>query len=158
MSVITNNVQLGSSPTATNNFTITAEAANGTMKLARGNAGATTQDIFTVDASGNITPTGNILGGVLGVGQTWQSVIGSRVAGTTYTNTTGKPIVVSVYQSGAGTNANLSLTVGGVLLAFAGNGSSQQTYQTVTAIVPNGTTYVVNVTGGQVISGWVELR
>lgn len=44
--------QLGVSGTATQNFTLTAEAANGTMKLARGNAGATTQDILTVDAAG----------------------------------------------------------------------------------------------------------
>ena len=44
--------QLGLSNTPANNFTITAEADNGTLKLARGNAGATTQDILTVDASG----------------------------------------------------------------------------------------------------------
>ena len=46
--------QLGLSSTATQNFTLTAEAADGTMKLARGNAGSTTQDILTVDASGNV--------------------------------------------------------------------------------------------------------
>ena len=46
--------QLGTSGTATQNFTLTAEAANGTMKLARGNAGATTQDILTVDAAGKV--------------------------------------------------------------------------------------------------------
>jgi hypothetical protein len=46
--------QFGDSGTATNNFTITAEAADGTMKLARGNAGATTQDILTVDAAGKV--------------------------------------------------------------------------------------------------------
>lgn len=44
--------QLGLSNTPANNFTITAEADNGSLKLARGNAGATTQDILTVDASG----------------------------------------------------------------------------------------------------------
>ena len=46
--------QLGLSVTPTNNFTLTAEADNGTMKLARGNAGATTQDIMTVDAAGKV--------------------------------------------------------------------------------------------------------
>lgn len=46
--------QLGMSATATHNFTLDASASNGTMKLARGNAGATTQDILTVDASGNV--------------------------------------------------------------------------------------------------------
>jgi hypothetical protein len=47
-----NAAQLGQSGTATQNFTLDATAADGTMKLARGNAGATTQDILTVDASG----------------------------------------------------------------------------------------------------------
>lgn len=45
-------VQLGDSLTATQNFTLTSEAADGTMKLARGNKGATTQDILTVDSAG----------------------------------------------------------------------------------------------------------
>jgi hypothetical protein len=49
--------QLGLSGTATQNFTLTAEAADGTMKLARGNAGATTQDLITVDATGNVQLT-----------------------------------------------------------------------------------------------------
>ena len=46
--------QFGISNTATQNFTLTAENADGTMKLARGNAGATTQDILNVDAAGNV--------------------------------------------------------------------------------------------------------
>lgn len=46
--------QLGLSNTATQNFTLTAEAADGTMKLARGNAGATTQDIITVASTGAV--------------------------------------------------------------------------------------------------------
>lgn len=54
MTVKTTNAQLGLSVTPANNFTLTAEADNGTMKLARGNAGATTQDILTVDADGRI--------------------------------------------------------------------------------------------------------
>lgn len=65
------NLQLGDSLTATQNFTLTAAAADGTLKLARGNAGATTQDILTVDAAGiasllgqRIYSRGNVLGTV----------------------------------------------------------------------------------------------
>jgi len=47
--------QLGLSNTPANNFTLDASADDGTMKLARGNAGATTQDIMTVDTLGNVT-------------------------------------------------------------------------------------------------------
>lgn len=50
--VKTNRNQIGISATPTQNFTLTAEAADGSMKLARGNAGATTQDILTVDSAG----------------------------------------------------------------------------------------------------------
>lgn len=45
-------VQLGQSGTPANNFTLDASAANGSMKLARGNALATIQDILGVDAAG----------------------------------------------------------------------------------------------------------
>ena len=50
-------VQLGDSITATQNFTLTSAAADGTMKLARGNSGSTTQDIITVAADGNVQLT-----------------------------------------------------------------------------------------------------
>ena len=49
--------QLGLSNTPANNFTLDASADNGTLKLARGNAGATTQDILTVDANGRVAFT-----------------------------------------------------------------------------------------------------
>jgi hypothetical protein len=71
----TNQVQLGQSNTATENFTLESPA-NNTMKLARGNAGATTQDVLTVNASGVVSfpqgltgnVTGNITGNITGAG------------------------------------------------------------------------------------------
>jgi hypothetical protein len=55
--VVKTHVQLGDSGTATQNFMLTAQAADGTMKLARGNNGATTQDLITVDSTGNVQLT-----------------------------------------------------------------------------------------------------
>jgi len=53
-----NSVQIGQSTTGTNNFTLSVPSSpDGTIKLARGNSGATTADILTVDASGNVTTT-----------------------------------------------------------------------------------------------------
>jgi parallel beta-helix repeat protein len=50
-----NAVQVGQSPTATDNFTLAVPSSpDGTIKLARGNSGATTQDVLSVDANGNI--------------------------------------------------------------------------------------------------------
>lgn len=53
--------QLGMSTTPANNFTLDASADNGTMKLARGNAGATTQDILTVTSGGVVKTPQNLV-------------------------------------------------------------------------------------------------
>ena len=56
MSLIKSNaVQIGQSNDATENFTLAVPPSpDGTIKLARGNSGATTQDVISVDASGNV--------------------------------------------------------------------------------------------------------
>lgn len=50
----TNAVQIGQSNTASANFALTAANADGTVKLARGNVGATTQDVMTVASDGKV--------------------------------------------------------------------------------------------------------
>lgn len=46
------NVQLGQSATASNNFTFAVPSTpNGTFKISRGNAGATTSDVISLDSS-----------------------------------------------------------------------------------------------------------
>lgn len=54
MTLVNNNYQIGQSLTAANNFTLVSDGAGG-VKLARGNAGATTQDILSVNAAGVVT-------------------------------------------------------------------------------------------------------
>lgn len=51
MTTKTDHVQFGLSVDATDNFTLTTDGLGG-AKLARGNAGAPTQDILTVDSAG----------------------------------------------------------------------------------------------------------
>jgi hypothetical protein len=58
--------QLGLSGTPANNFVLDASVDNGTMKLARGNAGATTQDIMTVAADGKVGFSVGVFGFVFG--------------------------------------------------------------------------------------------
>ena len=59
--IVKTHLQLGDSSTPTSNFMLTAQAADGTMKLARGNNGLTTQDILTVDSLGNLVmPSGGL--------------------------------------------------------------------------------------------------
>lgn len=89
----------------------------------------------------------------LGYGQTWQNVTASRTSGTTYYNTTGKPIHVWVYCNYAAGNA--SFTVNGLLISF-NNAASNYQYN-LGGIVPPGASYVVTVVTST-ITAWSELR
>lgn len=94
----------------------------------------------------------------IGVGQTWQSVTGSRAFATTYTNSTGKSIQVYIRTTyGAGSNV-LTLTVGGVAQVHGGNGS-YESYSKIAFIVPPGATYSLVITSGTAaLVDWIELR
>lgn len=147
------NMQLGQSATATQNFTFTT-GLNGTMKLARGNVGATTQDVMTVDAAG-------VVAFPQSPAQTWQTVTGSRVLGTVYTNSTGRPIVVSVTIQGT-TSAAITIEAGAVLIysgQLVGASGSVQ-YACGTALIPAGATYTVTnwTTPAATLNRWTELR
>jgi hypothetical protein len=85
----------------------------------------------------------------LGFGQSWQSV--TRTAGTTYYNTTGKPIVLNVrYTSGTGT---IQITVNGTVCAESGGASG---FFQVNAIIPPGGSY--SFAGIPTINSVYELR
>jgi len=72
----------------------------------------------------------------IGVGQTWQAV--SRTGGVVYTNSTGKPIMVSIYGNGT-----LQIYVDNVLAATS---TVNNAGNSITVIVPNGSQYYTNVT------------
>jgi len=99
---------------------------------------------------------------ILGVGQTWQNLTGSRAIGTTYTNNTGKPIMVSV---SANTSVAASLTLSRIVNGTA-IGFSTTSLTTVgsscdagTWIVPDGATYACNIFAGTPsLQRWSELR
>ncbi len=104
-----------------------------------------------------VITTGNLPQSI-GVGQTWQSVIGSRASGVTYTNTTGRSIMVAARVDSA-PRYMLELIVSGVSVSRATNNDEQfASVGTVSAIVPSGATYSVTVTVTNSISHWAELR
>ena len=93
----------------------------------------------------------------IGVGQTWQNMAGSRSVGTSYQNTTGRPIMVSICTLSVNrTNFQVStdnstwVTVGS--LAGYGNIGDEKSSQ---IIVPDNHYY--RATGGS-LSIWAELR
>ena len=86
------------------------------------------------------------------LGQTWKNVMSKRALGITYTNSTGKPIMVAIsWKSSSGA---VAVTVGGMLIV-TGTATSTSTF-TTSFIVPNSTTYVVG--GGNSFVNWSELR
>jgi hypothetical protein len=97
----------------------------------------------------------------IGVGQTWQDVTSIRDSGVTYTNSTGKPILVHVRgEIRSGSNGReISIIVDGETVSsnVTDAGSDVQINTTITAIVPNGSTYSSTSTIG-VFDYWKELR
>ncbi len=95
----------------------------------------------------NVTlPRGGFLGDS---GYQWIDEKANRVAGTTYTNTTGKPMYLSIYSNGTG---NSGIVVDGVRVA--------QTYIDQTAnvecIIPSGSTYSLDAANN--LYYWFELK
>jgi hypothetical protein len=95
----------------------------------------------------------------VGAGQTWQNMTSSRSLNVTYTNDTGRPIMVNI--TGAFTvNQYVEILIGGsVVVAKAAWDSfaSGRVWGTVSAIVPAGNTYQATSTGLNTMS-WAELR
>lgn len=98
----------------------------------------------------------------IGYGQTWQNLTGSRAGATTYYNTTGKPISISVTGYSSVNPDHAVLTINGTIVGrsnsqITGNGSGYYLY--VTGIVPPGGSYNVAASSGALtIYLWSELR
>lgn len=91
-------------------------------------------------------------GEVIGQNQTWQDLTASRSAGVTYTNTSGRPIMINITPQGSTTTCNI--TIDGVIVAEMLRSVDYEA--TLSAIVPNGSTYLY--THGLAPLRWVELR
>ena len=87
--------------------------------------------------------------------QTWQNVTASRAIGTTYTNSTGYPIMVSFIGYNTGSAVGFTMTISGSATVTFG-ASSGGVNGAASIIIPVGATYAL--TGPNVITGWYELR
>jgi len=103
---------------------------------------------------------GQALAGIsaIGYGQIWQDVTGSRVIGTTYYNTTGRPIQVSATTFSTTAASVGQMTVNGVVVAKSAQpGSGYNDIYSV--IVPPGGAYSITQAGaGASLYQWSELR
>lgn len=122
--------------------------------------------------SGDGTVTGLVAGGLpsatvtqttldtsvvpIGVGQTWQNP--SRAIGTTYTNSTGKPIVATVSYTCSAANSVQGFLINGATV-YSGGVNTAGSSGGFSLIIPNGATYVTTTnTGTMTLVSWAELR
>lgn len=151
---------------STNNTSTTTPASVAGVKLAydRGTTAIVQVNSLGTAAKSNIVQvtgqsTTNVMSQVavtnslLGVGQTWRNVTWDRAVDTTYTNDTGKPIMVSF--TGDDNSVSAEIIVNGVMIARSAVGKgSYSEMPFVTALIPNGATY--RIIGTKYI--WAELR
>jgi len=96
--------------------------------------------------------------GGLGHNQTWSALVASRAASTTYTNTTGRTIAISIRGSVSSTSVqDVSVTVGGqaAWVRYAGTYTGEFNAFTV---VPAGLEYYLTLSNGAALVRWEELR
>jgi len=130
--------QLGLSGDPAKNFTLSVPAApDGTMKLARGNAGATTQDIMTVDAAGKVRFPQNVRA-------LQQKAI---TIGVEYTNNTGGELYVSMIVDSPSATRAVTLSVNGFQVATA-RAELNVSASFMCAVVPIGGTFFVTLNIG----------
>jgi hypothetical protein len=134
--------------------TLSSPAVSGTTTLTL----PTTSGTVITTAS---TDTVNSLNAGIGVNQTWTDVTASRASGTTYTNSTGKPIMVSIQMGQVGVSQNTQFLIGGTAINDGNGGMGIQgigsTWWAAIHIVPNGVTYSLTA-GTNSILKWWELR
>ena len=98
-----------------------------------------------------------------GIGQTYSNVTASRVSGTTYTNSSTRPIMLSIAVKDSGTpggpgagaatlyvNSSIAIRLDDLAGGSAG-------YVQIVAVVPSGQTYKLDATSNS-ITYWGELR
>lgn len=136
---------------------------NGTIDgdVVVGGATLSTTEISYLDGvSGNIQTQINSSNATqYGVSQTFQDVTASRVSGTPYTNSTGRPIWVYIRATATipGVTARTSVVVGPVTIysdLIVPTGAEQVT---LSFPVPNGISYTLSVSNCSKTS-WIELR
>lgn len=112
-----------------------------------------TQQVLAGTASNHAVNQGQ----VIGIGQLFTSVFGSRALGSTYTNSTGKPIVIYVFgTTTASTSAFLSIIINGVNTVLTQQPSNASGVG-VSAVIPTGATYQVG-SSSVTLNNWYELR
>jgi len=102
--------------------------------------------------------------GIGGEGYSWTNVLDDRTDGVTYTNDTGKPIMVSILLIAAGNNrgdptgGSIEINGDDYLLLQLRNDNGDYVMSNLTFLVPPNDTYELTLNTNGSISRWFELR
>ena len=125
-----------------------------TFQAAAGLSAASDAEVRTGTSTTKAVTPANIKATQIGWGQTLTNVTASRAFGTTYTNTTGRPIFVEirVYHTGA---TQFEVKIDGITTQISSNVSGW--WCSASFVVPDGSTYLAPSTT-KTSFGWTELR
>jgi hypothetical protein len=142
--------------TAVTNSTNATTATTVSTTVSSGATGTTQSN---GDNSTKIATTAYVQNMGLGWGQSWTDVSGSRSLGSTYTNSTGKPIQLGAVWNIYG-SSSIVLTISGVIVGKGSESGNDTGSINFTHIVPNGATYGFSIASGSGASldYWAELR
>ena len=88
---------------------------------------------------------------LLGTAQVWNNVTASRALTTTYTNSKNYPIMVNVDCNVGASSSYIQLNVSSLAVSFMQNvNASSAQRMTLSAIVPQGSTYSVTASGSSI--------
>lgn len=130
-------------------YVVSTQATAGTWATSPSNIAGGSPALFTALAVSSISLSS------IGVSQSWTDVKASRASGTSYTNSTGRPIMVAVCGTAASGSPNVTVVVGGVTII---NYTFPYGDIPFSFIVPNSTSYTVTFGTGTTIDTWTELR
>lgn len=110
----------------------------------------------------SVIPKGTLLAASINnfaFGQVWTDVAADRNFGTTYYNTTGKPIFISAGCNWSSSAGQFDLLVDGMLIGRTGTNASAFSERVISAIVMPNSSYGINVIWGTILfKFWKELR
>jgi len=156
-------------------MTVTINGSSGIVTPAIVTSGTEQVGNLTVTGAGafgsNLTFGGSQVltttNGGLGYNQTWQNFpigatpVTQRNNDITYTNGTGKPIMITVYATYAAPSVchmHISINGGAYFTIGLGSNSSGGNFAVGHCIIPPGSTYIISITPGGTTTEWAELR
>jgi hypothetical protein len=141
----------------TGRSTLTANAVlvgNGTSGI-NSVAPSTSGNVLTSNGTAWASTAPTVVRGLGIGGEVWNDVTSSRALGTTYTNSRGYPIMISMYGSGAGSSSTQIYVNGTLVYQNNAQWNGAGAIPGGCLIIPNGATYSVSLSSALV--KWSEL-